>query len=155
MAKTGYLDDLVAELGGDTADDPGALEVPADYVRELARIEALLERSGVSDLLSRRDELREKLKEMMGRERLERVVDEISGYEAVVVPSFTDVWDVAGLEERLTPEQRRAVLTVDRRAVEELIRSGALSRAQLEVDGVVTRRLRSVSLHVRPRRDGE
>jgi hypothetical protein len=125
----------------------------SQMVARLAEIEASLTSMGAYALLDEKETLRGKLKEAMGRQQRPKVIDEVTNSEGVLQPSFSKVWDPIALRPMLKTKQQRTsciIETVDGKAVEALIKLGVFRERDLEDTGALVRRLRSVSLLVRP-----
>jgi len=140
------FDDLVDSIGAPlrTACAP-TIE---GYARRLAEIEDELESRGCNALLDEKELIRTELKKLMAMEQQLEYKDEETGYVATATPSYRDVWDTNKLEKALTKTQRSLCIirSVDTRAVAQLVKVGALSRATLETVGAVTKQLITVSL---------
>jgi hypothetical protein len=107
----------------------------------------------LTELEKFRSKRRETLKVGMNQEKRSKVVDEETNWVGEAVPSFSEVWSASILRNQLTIEQIAQVIieSVDVTMLKALIKRGAISLEKLEAAGAVTKELRSVSLHVKPR----
>jgi len=128
-----------------------------DLLNRLAQIEDELKSRGLVDLLKEKETLRTTLKDAMIAEELLTVIDEASGYEAKLSPSTSEVYDPVILRTALLPGHAQLVIkeTVDGKALESLIRMGVTTRTTLEKMGAISKKLKSVSLLVRPHKEAE
>jgi hypothetical protein len=125
-------------------------------IARLVQIDESLAAAGATKLLEEKEDLRDQLKQAMGRQQIPRAVDETTGFAATLKPSFSKVYDPAKLRPLLKTKAQRErciVATVDVDAVKQLVELGVFTEAQLEQAGVFTQRLRGVSLFVRPVED--
>lgn len=103
-----------------------------------------------------RDTRRGTLKDGMNQEQRSKVIDEETNWAAEVTPSFSEVWNAGVLKTKLTVEQVAQVIieSVDVTMLKALIKRGAISLEALEAAGAVKKEIRSVSLKLRPRAEG-
>jgi len=139
-------------------DDTPILSGAAEFIRRLAEIEDELGRRGANKLLTEQKKLKDALKKDMLAQGSSEAFDEISGYEAVLIPRRSDVYDMTRLQEILTDAQRERYirLAVDIDALKGGIDSGDVSRAALERAGAVSKVSGgSPALYVRERKAEE
>lgn len=96
---------------------------------------------------------RNDLKAAMNQEERSKVVSEETNWVAEVSPSFSETWNIAVLKATLPPEQVAQIIVeqVDAKMLNALISRGAISREVLEKAGAVEKKVRSVSLRLKPR----
>lgn len=135
----------------DRAESTPSRQDPAELITRIFDIRGELERGGANKLLAELEELKDELKGLMLRDKLDRVVDEESGEVAEIQVRTRDSWDQLRLERLLTPAQRERYLrAIDVKAIENGCKIGDLSRAKLEVSKAVRRLPYSTALVFRP-----
>ena len=124
-------------------------------LQRLAEIEDELERRGVNELIEEKKTLREALKAAMIGDNTDREYDEVSNFEATLVPRFKDEWDVDVLQDILNAAQhaRYTELTADAAAIKAGIKTGDLSRGNLEAKGAVKKVPKDLALYVQEREE--
>ena len=126
-------------------------------LREIAAIDDELTRMDTSKLTKRREELKAKIKTAMIGQQRERAVDEVSGYTAELQVRTSEQWDLEAFKRSVGLKLAKRFVCIqeflDQDAIKTGVKQGTLSRAQLEVDGAVTKTLGSIALFVKPPKD--
>lgn len=128
-----------------------------DKTLETVKIEIDGDMLTISQAGKRKEILRGALKKSMGSLEKQLVKDETTMTTATLRSSYSDVWDLDKLREFLKPKQRKIVIvpSIDHHVLAKLIETGAISRARMEVDGIVTKKLRSVGLYIRDTKEDD
>lgn len=134
--------------------EAGSVDVLATLITRYAEIDDELESRGANALLKERDALRDRIKDCMADVDTLTYFDEVSGYEALITPAFSDTWD----KEKLIPALPRREMVdealetvVNLEKMKEWTRDGSVTRLAMERAGALVRKLRSRSLHVGPK----
>ncbi len=115
-------------------------DVIAVLIRNLVEIDEEFERVA-KPLEDRRRRQRETLRDAMIEAQTVEVVDEVSGYKALLTHQQADRYVAEKLVPMLRPEMIDEVIqtVVDNKAVQRLVDGGILTRRQLEREGALIR----------------
>jgi hypothetical protein len=139
-----------------TIGEPGVHDVYS-LLAEIANIDDEIARLNIDKLIKRSADRKKALKEMMIAQKQEHIVDEITRYTADIIVRTNDTWDIELFKTALKDNKYKYIEireSFNIGAIEHAIKSGDLSRAQLEVAGAVKKSLASLALYVKaPKKD--
>jgi hypothetical protein len=128
-------------------------------LRRVAEIEDELNSRGINPLEEELKTLKSDIKEYLLQNNLDELFDEISEYEAVIIPRSSDSWDVESFKLAATEAQKRRYVEVQEilniPAIEKGIKNGDLSRAKLEAFNAVKKTPVSLACYIRKRKPYE
>lgn len=124
-------------------------DVIPTLIREIVSLDEEIGRVS-KPLTKRRDEARKMLKDAMTEAKIAEVIDEVSGYRALIRQTTSEAYVPEKLLPLLSKEQADKVIDttvyVNADAMKELIDAGELTRSRLQQEGALVRKLRARQL---------